>query len=57
MKSSLIARDGPTGPGVTAQMKRVLMSLSFIFVFESIVTEFTLVQFLQHVSPEIDRLG
>jgi hypothetical protein len=36
-------------------MKRVLMPLGFIFVFESIVTECTLVLFLHYVHPEIDR--
>ena len=55
IESTLIARHGPTGPGVRAQMKRVLMPLSFIFVLESSATECTLVLFLQHMFPEINR--
>jgi hypothetical protein len=55
MESSLIVRDGLIGPGVIAQMKRILMSLGFTFFVKSIFTECTLVLFLQRVSPEIDR--
>ena len=41
--------------GAIAQTKSFLMSLSFNFVFKSSRTESTLVLFLHHVHPEIER--
>jgi hypothetical protein len=39
MESSLIARECSTRPRMTTQMKRILMSLGFVLVFEAVITE------------------
>ena len=37
MKGGLVARDGGTRPRMASQMQRILMSLSLVLVFESII--------------------
>lgn len=51
MKGSFISGYGRTRPGVASKMKRILMTFSFVFVFESIVTVGTLILLLHHVRP------
>lgn len=47
MKDALIlAGQCSTRPGVPANMKRILMSLCFIFIFEAVVTKIACVLFL-----------
>lgn len=51
MEGGFISRDGGTRPGVATEMKRILVPLSFVFVFEAIMTVSTLVLLFHHVHP------
>lgn len=54
MKGGLVARDGGARPRMASQMQRILMSLSLVFVFESIVAilaRILLFHFMKSVEP------
>jgi len=57
VKGSLEAWEGGAGPGVAAEMERVLVAFGFIFVFESVVAVLTCVLLFHLVSPEVALVG
>ena len=57
MKGSLEAWEGSAGPGVAAEMERVLVAFGFVFVFESVVAVLTCVLLFHLVSPEVALVG